>query len=177
MLPQDQEILQLFGNPATREAGFRKLVDGYSKLLYRQIYRYTNNHEDTNDVLQMTFIKAWRYLDGFRGDSSLYTWLFRIAYNECHTFLKRKSRNTLVNLPQNYDVPDHGTTTTDAEAIQKRLLEAIETLPAKQKEVFMLRYYEEMPYEEMSKLLGTSEGALKASYHHAVKKIESILTA
>lgn len=153
------------------------LVDGYSKLLYRQIYRYTNNHEDTDDVLQMTLVKAWRYLDSFRGDSTLYTWLFRIAYNECHTFLKRKSRNQLYGLPETYDTPDNTSAGPDAEAIQQKLLAAIETLPEKQKEVFMLRYYEEMPYEEMSRLLGTSEGALKASYHHAVKKIEAFLTA
>jgi RNA polymerase sigma-70 factor (ECF subfamily) len=176
MQDNDKALLATFNDPTTREAGFRMLVNEYSKPLYRQIYRYTGTHEDTDDVLQLVLIKAWRYLDTFRGDSGLYTWLFRIAYNECHTFLKQRQRKQLHSLPNNYDAPDTNNGGPDAEQIQQKLLAAIDTLPDKQKEVFLLRYYEEMPYEEMSRLLGTSEGALKASYHHAVKKIEAYLT-
>lgn len=175
MQDTDQAILDAFKDPAQREAGFRMLAQQYSRPLYRQIYRYTGNHEDTNDVLQLVLIKAWRYLDNFRGESGLYTWLFRIAYNECHTFLKKKQRTQLHQLPGHYDAED-----TNAgpgpEEIQRKLQAAIDQLPDKQKEVFLLRYYEEMPYEEMSQKLGTSQGALKASYHHAVKKIEAFLT-
>ncbi len=175
MHENEKAILQAFNDPTQREAAFGMLVNEYSKPLYRQIYRYTNNHEDTNDVLQLVLIKAWRYLDNFRGDASLYTWLFRIAFNECHTFAKQQQRKQLHQLPENYDAPDTDTGGPSAEEIQQKLLAAIDTLPDKQREVFTLRYYEEMPYEEMSRLLGTSEGALKASYHHAVKKIEAVL--
>ncbi len=174
MQENDKAILDAFKDPSRREAAFRMLANQYSKPLYRQIYRYTGTHEDTDDVLQLVLIKAWRYLDNFRGESGLYTWLFRIAYNECHTFLKQKQRKQLHSLPEHYDAVDTNAGPS-GEEIQRKLQAAIETLPDKQKEVFLLRYYEEMPYEEMSRQLGTSEGALKASYHHAVKKIEVFL--
>ena len=177
MPENDKAILAAFNNPATREAGFRMLANDYSRLLYKQIYQYTGNHEDTNDVLQLVLLKAWRYLHNFRGDSALYTWLFRIAYNECHTFLKQRQRKQLLPLPDHYDAADVNTGGPPAAEIEQKLQDAIDTLPQKQREVFILRYYQEMPYDQMSQLLGTSEGALKASYHHAVKKIEAWLGA
>lgn len=171
----DKEILQRFAIPAEREAAFRMLVDTYSERLYYQIRRLVETHDDTDDVLQNVLVKAWRYLDGFNGEAALYTWLYRIAYNESMTFLKQRNKRSTGSI----DDMQEGSTTEaymPAEDIEERLQQAIDILPEKQKLVFHMRYYDELPYEEMSQVLGTSVGALKASYHHAVKKIEAHLT-
>ena len=135
-------------------------------------------HQDANDVLQNVFIKVWKGLDNFRQDSQLYTWLYRIATNECFTFLEKQKRSRTSSL-DNEDNPlinkIEADKNFDANKIEWKLQLGIQKLPEKQKLVFNLRYYDEMPYEEMSKILGTSEGALKASYHHAVKKIEDFI--
>jgi RNA polymerase sigma factor (sigma-70 family) len=132
-------------------------------------------HEDANDVLQNVFIKVWKGLDGFREDSQLSTWLYRIASNESLSFLEQKKRKGAISL----DYSENGLSNQlkaekgfDANKLEWKLQLAIQSLPEKQKLVFSLRYYDEMPYEEMSRILETSEGALKASYHHAVKKVE-----
>jgi len=137
------------------------------------------NHDDANDVLQNMFIKVWKGLDNFREDSQLYTWLYRIATNECLTFLEQEKKRSVVSLE---DEMDNGLSNKvkadsefDANKLEWRLQVAIQQLPEKQRVVFNLRYYDEMPYQEMSKVLDTSEGALKASYHHAAKKIEEFL--
>lgn len=172
----DEEILNRFADPAQQEAAFRLLVDSYSERLYHQIRGMVDSHEDTNDILQNVLVKVWRYLGGFKRDAQLHTWLYRIAHNETLTFLKQRNRRSADSLDDTYDQPT-ADSYTDGDAIQQQLKRAIDTLPEKQKQVFLLRYYDEMPYEEMSEVLGTSVGALKASYHHAVKKIEAFLTA
>lgn len=175
MSVSDEEILDLFADPAQKERAFSLLVDAYSERLYYQIRRMVNDHDDTDDVLQNVFIKVWRYLDGFNRDAQLHTWLYRIAHNESVTFLKKQQRNSSESLDDAYMQPI-ADSFTDGDAIQQKLQQAIDTLPDKQKQVFLLRYYDELSYDEMSEVLGTSVGGLKASYHHAVKKIEAFLT-
>lgn len=170
----DEQILALMRSNGGMERGLKMLMDKYQAPLYRQLMRMTGNHDDANDLLQNCFIKAYRHIGQFEGKSKLSSWLYRIAANEAITFLNNVKRRATDSM----QVHDHLNATLqadapiDGEALQERLRMAINTLPEKQKLVFSLRYYEEMPYEEMSKTLGTSVGALKASYHHAVKKIE-----
>jgi RNA polymerase sigma-70 factor (ECF subfamily) len=136
-------------------------------------------HEDTDDALQNTFIKVWGNLDNFRSESGLYTWLYRIATNEALTLLKKKKRKYLLPLT---DVENQLANTLEADEefngtdIQKKLQKALLTLPEKQRLVFHMKYFDDMKYEEISEILSTSVGALKASYHHAVKKIENYLS-
>jgi len=175
----DNEILLRFRVPATREAAFTTLIKKYQERLYWHIRRLVVTHEDSNDLLQNVWIRVWKSLDKFREESQLYTWLYRIATNECLSFLeqqKRKGALSLdteggVDLSEKVRADQH----FDAEKAEWKLQLAIQALPEKQRLVFSLRYYEEMPYEEMSRVLETSEGALKASYHHAVKKVEDYL--
>jgi len=160
--------------------GFSTIVERYSKRLYWHIRRLVILHEDANDALQNTFINVWRNISGFRQESSLYTWLFAIATNEALSLLKKRSRNSAVSLDDLgsfFANSVEGSTWFDGDAAQEKLQNAILQLPEKQRIVFNLKYYEEMTYEDMSVVLKTSEGALKASYHHAVKKIEKYLTA
>ena len=155
------------------------LLVKYQNRLYWQIRRMVLSHEDADDVLQNVFIKVWKSLGNFQEQSQLFTWLYRIAVNESLTFLSQKKKRATGSIENNeMEISANLSADTyfDGEAIQKKLQEVIATLPDKQKQVFLLRYYDEMPYEEMSELLGTSVGALKASYHHAVKKIEERLT-
>ena len=175
----EREILALLQNPATQRQGFEKIVTAYGEQLYWQIRRMVLSHEDTNDLLQNTFIKAWTNIDYFRGDAKLSTWLYRIALNECLTFLNKQRASATISI----DDPE-------ADIVQKLesdpyfagdraqylLQQALHTLPEKQRMVFNLKYYQDMKYEEMSEIFGTSVGALKASYHHAVKKIEKFLS-
>ncbi len=151
------------------------IVEQYSEQLYWQIRRIVYSHEDANDLLQNTFIKAWTNIDYFRGDAKLSTWLYRIALNECLTFLNKQRAATTVSL----DDPEADVLQKlesdpyfSGDKIQITLQKALLTLPEKQRMVFNLKYYQEMKYEEMSEIFGTSVGALKASYYHAVKKIE-----
>lgn len=161
------------------QRGFRLLVGKYSSRLYWHIRRLVILHEDADDALQNTFINAWRNIGDFRNESSLYTWLYTIATNEALTLINKRKKNQAVALD---DLEDYfasspeGSTWFDGDAAEVKLQNAILRLPEKQRIVFNLRYYDELTYEEMSKILNTSAGALKASYHHAVKKIENFIT-
>ena len=175
---QDAELLLQFRNPSTKEKAFTAIIKKYQEKLYWHVRRMVVEHEDANDVLQNVFIRVWNGLGNFREDSQLYTWLYRIGTNECLSFLEQKKRKTTVSLG---DV-ETGLSNTikadkhfDPNKLEWKLQLAMQQLPDKQRVVFNLRYYDEMPYEEMSKVLETSEGALKASYHHAVKKIEDFI--
>ncbi len=172
----DEDILQLMNMPKTHETGFRLLMQKYQEPLYRHIRRMVNDHDDANDVIQNTFIKIFKNIEKFEGKSKLYTWLYRIATNEAITFIntnRRRDTETLDN-PDVVHVSNQlrADSDFDGDALQLKFEEALTTLPDKQRAVFNLRYYDDMPYEEMSTVLNTSVGALKASYHHAVKKIE-----
>lgn len=173
----EKQILQLLQEPATREQGFRLLVQTYGDRLYQHLRRMLDTHEDTDDVLQNTFVKAFRGIGNFKQNSQLYTWLYRIATNEALTHLdRRKRRRSLVEVnSEKIDYQQGASADLDGDYIRERLQGAIEQLPNKQKVVFSLRYFEEKPYQEMSEILGTSVGALKASYHHAVRKVEAAL--
>ncbi len=174
----DKELLNQFNEPATKEAGYTRIIKKYQEKLYWHIRRMVIEHEDANDVLQNMFIKVWKGLNNFREDSQLYTWLYRIATNECLTFLEQQKKRSSVSLS---DVESglsnrlQADKDFDANKLEWKLQVAIQQLPEKQRVVFNLRYYDEMPYEKMSRVLETSEGALKASYHHAVKKIEDFI--
>lgn len=174
----DQELLRQFRQAATKEKAFTAIIKKYQEKLYWHVRRMVVDHDDANDVLQNMFIKVWNALENFREDSQLYTWLYRIATNESLTFLQQQKRRSAVSLNDvesglsNKVKADTG---FDANKLEWKLQLAIQQLPEKQRAVFNLRYYDEMPYEEMSRVLETSEGALKASYHHAVKKIEEFI--
>ncbi len=178
MHQDDRELLQEFKQPDTKERAFTSIVKKYQEKLYWHIRRMVIDHDDANDVLQNMFIKVWNALQNFREDSQLYTWLYRIATNECLTFLEQQKRrstssfNDLESGLSNKIKADQG---FDANKLEWKLQLGIQQLPEKQRAVFNLRYYDEMPYEEMSRVLETSEGALKASYHHAAKKIEEFI--
>jgi RNA polymerase sigma-70 factor (ECF subfamily) len=174
----DTELLIQFRNPLTKEKAFTAIIKKYQEKLYWHVRRMVIDHDDANDVLQNVFIKVWNGLENFREDSQLYTWLYRIATNECLTFLEQQKKKSAVSLSDveaglaNKITADKN---FDANRLEWKLQLAIQQLPEKQKIVFNLRYYDEMPYDEMSRVLETSEGALKASYHHAVKKIEEFI--
>ncbi len=175
---QDSELLIEFRNPSTKERAFTTIIKKYQEKLYWHIRRMVIDHDDANDVLQNVFIRVWNGLENFRENSQLYTWMYRIATNECLTFLEQQKKKSAISLS---DV-ESGLTNQikadkhfDATKLEWKLQLAMQQLPEKQRVVFNLRYYDEMPYEEMSKVLETSEGALKASYHHAVKKIEDFI--
>ena len=166
----EREVLKLLQEESTQRKGFELIVAQYSEQLYWQIRRMVLSHEDANDLLQNTFIKAWTNIDYFRAEAKLSTWLYRIALNECLTFLNRQRATTTVAVQKLESDPYYS-----GDQVQMLLQKALLTLPEKQRMVFNLKYYQEMKYEEMSEIFGTSVGALKASYHHAVKKIEKFL--
>ncbi|MCD8080964.1 MAG: RNA polymerase sigma factor [Bacteroides sp.] len=175
----EREVLALLQEESTQRKGFEKIVAQYSEQLYWQIRRLVLSHEDANDILQNTFIKAWLNIDYFRAEAKLSTWLYRIAMNESITFLNKQKATQTVAI----DDPDadilrrlESDEYFSGDRAQLLLQKALLTLPEKQRIVFNLKYYQEMKYEEISEILGTSVGALKASYHHAVKKIEKVLT-
>lgn len=178
-LPDDKTLLLEFADPATREAAFTKIVKKYQERTYWHIRKMVIDHDDTDDVLQNVFIKMWKYLENFREESQLFTWIYRIATNECISFLEKKKRKSgsisLDNEQYNLSNTIKADKDFDASKLEWKLQLAIQQLPEKQRIVFNLRYYEEMPYEQMSKVLETSEGALKASYHHAAKKVEEYI--
>jgi RNA polymerase sigma factor (sigma-70 family) len=175
---QDIELLIQFREPASKEQAFTSIIRKYQEKLYWHIRRMLVDHDDTNDVLQNMFIKVWNGLENFREDAQLYTWLYRIATNESLTFIEQKKKRSAVSLS---DVEEGLSNQVKADRhfdpnkLEWKLQLAIQKLPEKQRVVFNLRYYDEMPYEEMSRVLETSQGALKASYHHAVKKIEDFI--
>lgn len=171
----DAQILELLGQPATYDTGFRALMVKYQERLYYHVRRMVTDHDDTDDVLQNTFVKVHKGIGKFRGQSGLYTWLYRIATNEAITFLNARKRKATTSLDDDGVLQDRiaGDVFFDGDRAQARLVAAIGTLPEKQRAVFNMRYFDEMPYEDISEVTGTSVGALKASYHHAAKKIES----
>jgi RNA polymerase sigma-70 factor (ECF subfamily) len=174
----DTELLIQFRDPATKEKAYTAIIKKYQEKLYWHIRRMVISHDDTDDVLQNVFIRVWKGLENFREDSQLYTWLYRIATNESLTFLEQQKKRPAVSLNEvEAGLSDKikADENFDANKLEWKLQLAIQQLPEKQRVVFQLRYYEEMPYEEMSRVLETSEGALKASYHHAVKKIEEYI--
>ena len=171
----DQTLLQQFKDPASKERAYTAIIKKYQEKLYWHIRRMVIHHEDTNDVLQNVFIKVWNGLENFREDSQLYTWLYRIGTNESLSFLdqqKRKSSVSLSDVETGLENKIKADQNFDPNKLEWKLQLAIQKLPEKQRLVFNLRYYDEMPYEQMSRVLDTSEGALKASYHHAAKKVE-----
>lgn len=170
----EKALLKQLSDPSAKEAAYTLLVREYQEALYWQIRRMVLSHDDADDVLQNTFVKAWSAIDSFRGESRLQTWLFRIAINESLNFLSKKKQN--LSLDQaGLNMADMLASDCffDGDEVQQQFQAAINTLPDKQRLVFNLKYFEEMKYEDMSDLLGTSIGALKASYHHAVKKIST----
>lgn len=170
----DNKLTALVQKPKERRRAFELAVHQYSEQLYWQVRRIVLTHEDSNDVIQNAFLKAWNSLDSFHGDSKLFTWLSRIAINEALDFMrKQKKRNAMSTDDEDLALASRLVADQyfDGDQTEAQLQEAIASLPDVQKTVFLLRYYDEMKYSEISKVLGTSEGALKASYHIAVKKI------
>jgi RNA polymerase sigma factor (sigma-70 family) len=179
-LQEEKEFIQELLNPKTQNKAFEKLLKEYQKPLYNHIRNIVLNHDDADDVLQNTFIKVFQYLNKFKGESKLFSWMYRIATNEALTFLSQKAKkngvssetlqnNTINNLKSDVYF--------DGNEIQIKLQKAIVLLPEKQQLIFKMKYFEELKYEEISEILGTSVGALKASYHHAVKKIEAFVSS
>ena len=173
----DKELLIQFKDPATREAAYTRIIRKYQEKLYWHIRRMVVEHEDANDVLQNMFIKVWKSLDNFREDSQLYTWLYRIATNEALQQLNKMKKMQKTDEDAEYYMQNlmADNIETDAEEIQAILQKAIQTLPEKQKLVFTMRYYDEMPYEEMSQILDMSVGTLKTNYHYARQKVEDYI--
>ena len=176
---EDKELLLKLRNPDTRNYGFNMLVRAYQQKVYWLVRKMVIDHDDADDLTQEAFIKIHKAIDSFREDSQLYTWIYRIATNECLTFLNKKKRRFFLPFE---DVSKELSSKIDSapyltgDDIQKKLQKALLTLPDKQRLVFNMKYYDDLPYEDISQITNTSVGALKASYHHAVKKIENYLT-
>ncbi|MDV7188049.1 sigma-70 family RNA polymerase sigma factor [Lutibacter sp. TH_r2] len=165
-------------NPSTQEAAFRSLMSHYKERLYWHIRKIALNHDDTDDILQNTFIKIFKNINSFNEDSKLFTWIYRIATNEAITFINKRAKNTHVDISElQYKMAEQlqEDNLYSGNEIQIILQKAIATLPQKQQLVFNMKYFDEMKYNEMSEILETSVGALKASYFHAVKKIEDFI--
>ncbi len=173
----DQELIQSIGKPEMNHQVFKIILEKFQKKIYWHIRKMVIDHDDANDVTQDTFIKVWSNLNSFRADAQLYTWIYRIATNECLNFLAKKKKHFASDITDWNDIiPDHeNAPLVDGEAIQIKLQKALLTLPDKQRLVFSMKYFDEMQYRQISEITGTSEGALKASYHIAVKKIEELL--
>ena len=177
---EEKEFIAQLLDPKTQNKAFQKLLYDYQRPLYNHIRNIVINHDDTDDVLQNTFIKVFKHLKDFKGDSKLFSWMYRIATNEAITFINQKAKkNGLTSeelqtkIVNNIKADDY----FDGNEIQIKLQKAIVALPEKQQLVFKMKYFEELKYEEMSEILSTSVGALKASYHHAVKKIEEYMNS
>jgi RNA polymerase sigma-70 factor (ECF subfamily) len=175
----DLRIIRLYRESGTRNEAFVLLMRTYKERLYWHIRKMVVDHDETDDLLQNTFIKAWKGLENFREEAGLYTWLYRIATNECISFLNHKRRRLFLPIG---DISDEllgklqATASPNGDQIEYKLQQAVLRLPEKQRLVFNMKYYDDLSYEEISDIVGTSVGALKASYHHAVKKIESFLS-
>jgi RNA polymerase sigma-70 factor, ECF subfamily len=172
------DFIERIKDPGTKREAFQQLVKTYQEKLYWHIRRMVVNHDDADDVLQNVFIKVWNNIDSFREESSLYTWLFRIAANESLTFIAQQKRRSIFSgsIENDYLLDSlKSDAYFDGDEIQRKLQEVIAKLPEKQRIVFNMKYFEEMKYNDMAEILETSVGALKASYHHAVKKIEEAL--
>ncbi|MGM9842927.1 MAG: RNA polymerase sigma factor [Muribaculaceae bacterium] len=175
-IPQeDAKLIARLQDESTCRAAFAEVIKLYSEPLYWQIRRLVVSHDDANDLLQNTFMKAWMYIENFRGEAKLSTWLYKIALNESITFLEKERKRQNISLDDQESAIINSITAdefVDGDELALKLRQAIATLPEKQRIVFNMKYYDEMKYEQMSDILGTSVGALKASYHLAVKKIE-----
>ena len=176
---EEKDFIQLLLDPKTQNEAFKKLLLDYQRPLYNHIRNIVLNHDDADDVLQNTFVKVFQYLKSFKGDSKLFSWIYRIATNESITFINQKAKRSGLTsevlqrkLVENLKADSH----FEGDEIAFKLQKAIAGLPEKQQLVFKMKYFEEIKYEAMSEILGTSVGALKASYHHAVKKIEIFMT-
>ena len=171
----EEEIIEQLHDPKRCQAAFGKVIEQYSQGLYWQIRRMVFNHDDANDILQNTFLKAWSNIDNFRGNAKLSTWLYKIAINESITFINKERARNEASIDDDSFLLNNIESDQyfDGDEAQVKLQRAINSLPEKQRLVFNMRYYDEMKYEDMSEILGTSVGALKASHHHALKKIES----
>lgn len=175
----EESIIPQLHNPDTCRMAFTEVINHYSEQLYWQIRRMVIDHDNANDILQDTFIKAWSNIDSFRGDAKLSTWLYKIAINESITFLnKERAKNqTSIDDDDSFLINNlEADQWFDGDELQVELQKAINSLPEKQRLVFNMRYYDEMKYEDISDVVGTSVGALKASYHHALKKIEQFFS-
>lgn len=179
-MPEEEEFIQQLVNTKTQNEAFQKLLLAYQKPLYNHIRNIVLNHDDTDDVLQNTFIKVFQNLKNFKGESKLFSWMYRIATNEALSFINQKAKKHGVSSEtlQNKTIDNlKSDPYFDGDEIQIKLHKAIAALPEKQQLVFKMKYLEELKYEQISDILGTSVGALKASYHHAVKKIEVFVMA
>ncbi|WP_223845499.1 RNA polymerase sigma factor [Flavobacterium selenitireducens] len=177
---EEQEFIKRLLDPKTQNEAFRKLMHDYKRPLYAHIRSIVIDHDDADDVLQNTFVKVFQFLSGFKGDSKLFSWMYRIATNEAITFLKQKARKSGISnealqskMVDNLESDIH----YDGNEMELKLQKAVALLPEKQRLVFNMKYFQEMKYEAISDILGTSVGALKASYHHAVRKIEDYVKA
>ncbi|SVB97774.1 uncharacterized protein METZ01_LOCUS250628 [marine metagenome] len=173
----DKEILHLFNNPDTKKQGFNLLVRTFQERVYFHVRKIVIDHDDANDVVQNIFLKVWKALPNFKGESKIYTWLYRISTNESLTFLKNNRKHLFSSIE---DITEELTSKIegsyfDGNEIELKLQKAILTLPNKQRLVFNMRYFDEIKYKEMAEILETSVGALKASYHHAKQKIKKYL--
>ena len=171
----DKFLVAMFREEASKKEAFQQLLRKYQKKVYWQVRRIVINHDDADDVVQNTFIKVWEKLDGFREDSQFYTWIFRIATNEALAFLQKKRADKNISMEEMQEQLSEEMVAGsyfDGNKAERILQQAILSLPEKQRLVFNMKYYEAMKYEDMEEILGTSVGGLKASYHHAVKKIE-----
>ncbi len=178
MEDNDLDLIAGLRNEKTKEPAFDSLVKRYRERLYWHIRKIVMDHDDADDVLQNTFVKVWRSIDKFREESSLYTWLYRIATNESLTFITSNKKRSLIPMNDTSEFLMNNLVSDayfEGDDIQMRLQEAILKLPEKQRIVFNMKYFEEMKYEDMSEVLDTSVGALKASFHHAAKKVEEYL--
>ncbi|MEZ4841417.1 MAG: RNA polymerase sigma factor [Flavobacteriaceae bacterium] len=175
----ETQLIEELKEPKTQEQAFRKLMSEYKERLYWHIRKIVISHDDADDVLQNTFIKVYKNINTFKAESKLYSWMYRIATNEAITFINKRAKEKNIDVSElQYKLAENleADVYFDGDEMQLQLQKAIATLPQKQQLVFNMRYFDEMKYDDMSEILETSEGALKASYHHAVKKIESFLT-
>jgi len=175
---EEEVLIERLKDPLTREASYRLLISTHKQRLYWHIRKIVLNHENADDVLQNTFIKVFRHIDGFKGESKLYSWMFRIATNESISFLNKEAKHLKIDMKTLQEQRVDNLTADvyfDGDEIQLKLQKAIVSLPQKQQLVFNMKYFDDLKYDEMSEILGTSVGALKASYHHARKKIELFL--
>ncbi len=179
-MQDEKDFIRELLDPKTQNVAFQKLLRDYQRPLYHHIRNIVLNHDDADDVLQNTFIKVFQHLKNFKGDSKLFSWMYRIATNEAITFINQKAKKSGISnealqskIVDNLKADEY----FDGSDIQIKLQKAIALLPEKQQLVFKMKYFEEIKYEDMSEILGTSVGALKASYHHAVKKIEEFMNS
>lgn len=174
----DNQLLDMFRNAKTRNLAFNQIINQNQEKVYWHIRKIVLSHEDANDIIQNTFIKVWNNLDSFKGDSKIYTWIYRIATNESLHFLKKKKKHyfeSIDNVSSRLSNLLIAERYFDGNEIEKKIQEALLKLPTKQRIAFNMKYFEKMKYDEISEILGTSVGALKANYHHAKKKIEEFL--